>query len=419
MTDQPHSTEAECGILGACLMDAETCLTICADMEITPESFYIPQHRALYRELAAMKEAGKRMDLLLITQHLRDHGAIEEAGGMLYVEGLVDKAIVSHCQAYADVVAEKHLARRIIERCARAVEEVQHTATKPDAIHASLQADLSRMMVEVDARPLHEVGVQLVDRWRNTKDEDTAIRWPLEGLHRKFGHLTDEFAVIMAAPSVGKTAFSLQMALHLARHGVPCGYLSLESSVEKVCQRLIAMHAPVDTLKLRRGNDHSRNYDNAAKAAESFKELPLRVISKPMTVEQIRAWAMMEKRNGARCLFIDNLKHIRSAKAFKNRFDEFAHFSISLKFIRDDIGIPLVVLHHTNNEGQAAWSSDIRRDVDVLVCMTRDETRVGENVEHVDWQMLKQREGATGVAQLRFEKDIQTFFEMRADDPMH
>jgi replicative DNA helicase len=386
-------------------------------MDITIENFYIPSHRIMFEAMIEMCEKKRRIDLRLFAIYLRETGKMEQAGGDRGIEAVVDATpTAANCQHYAEIVKKKFLARRIIDRCREASDACFHGEDAPDEIHAGLQADLSRMIVVTDDRPLHQVGIDLVEKWRNTKGEDTAIRWPVPTLHAEYGHLTDEFVIIMAQPSVGKTAFALQTALNLAKHAVPCAYLSLESSVEKAVMRLIAQHTPTNTLRLRNGQSQPREYDNAALAAASLKELPLRITNKSMTLEQVRAWAMLEKAKGAKCLFVDNLKHIRSSQIVKNRFDEFAKHSIGLKFIRDDVGIPLVVLHHTNSEGKAAWSSDIQRDADVMITLATDEGRSRENFECVDFQVVKNRDGKTGVKQLHFQKDIQTFTAMMGEN---
>jgi len=417
MNIPPHSAEAERGVIGSCLMDSERCVDLCVQMEIRADSFYLPENRAMFEALEAMREKNRRIDLLLFSNFLAEIGKLEAAGGRAGVELVVEQTpTAAHCEHYAEIVKKNHLARSIIDRTRQAMDDCFAGTQAPDEIHAALQADLSRMIVVTDDRPLHKVGTDLVEKWRNTKDEDTAIRWPVPTLHAEYGHLTDEFVIIMAQPSVGKTAFALQMALSLAKHAVPCAYLSLESSVEKAVMRLIAQHTPTNTLRLRNGQSRPQEYDNASLAAASLRELPLRITNKSMTLEQVRAWAMAEKAKGARCLFVDNLKHIRSSQVVKNRFDEFAKHSIGLKFIRDDVGVPLVVLHHTNNDGKAAWSSDIQRDADVMITLATDAGMSRDGVECVEFQVVKNRDGKTGMRQLHFQKDIQTFTAMLSDN---
>ena len=402
----PYSEEAERAVIGAMILDPERVIDLCLDNNIGAETFYTPTHRELFGLLVSMRQKNTVIDLLTICTGAKDAGKLEQCGGEMYIEQTVESTpTAAHAEHYIGIINAKFLARCIIERCRNAIDGCYYGEDSPNEILAETQAALSDLIVTSDTRKLHEIGVALVEKWRTAKEDSTAIRWPISALHEKFGHITDELIFLAAQPSVGKTAFSIQMLVSLARHAVPCSMLSLESSKEKIVQRMIAQITPANTLQLRRGGVAPQAYENARMAAESLKDFPFHVTSKPMTLEQIRAWAMREKSShGSRFFSIDNLKHVRCKESFKNRFDLFARLSLGMKEIRDDIGAPLMCLHHTNAEDQLAWSADILRDADVVAMMT------AESQDVVNFAITKQREGATGMVPLRFDKTIQTFF---------
>lgn len=416
----PYSEEAERCVLGSVLLEPERVIDLVTQVGIVPDAFFLPPHRVAFQVALEMHQKNQPIDLLTFCEYAKRSCVMDTIGGNLVVESLIESTpTAAHAEHYAGIVYDHFLRRSIITRARAAMDACYYGEDKADIILASAQKSLSELIVTSDNRELHEVAVETVESWRKVTDSDTAIRWPLPDMHAKFSHITDELILLAAQPSVGKTAFAVQMCVQMALRGVPCSLLSLESAVAKVAQRIIAQLAEMNTIKLRGGKAPPQHYDNALKAARSLKDIPFRVTNKSMTLEQIRAWAMAEKSRGARFLALDNVKHIRSNKVFKNRFDLFAELSIGLKFIRDDVGLPLMALHHTNAEDKLAWSADFQRDADIIALMAQDAESIQSTTSLVDFTFLKNREGATGTIQLRFDKEIQTFFALHNGGMAH
>jgi len=237
------------------------------------------------------------------------------------------------------------------------------------------------------------------------------------------GHLTDEIVYIAARESVGKTAFAVQMAVQMGFFGIRVAFASLESKRQKLVQRMIAQIGRVNTLdlKFKHGSPSalSFGFQRAREAGEKIKDLPIAIEDCGMNIDQIRAFAQMEKARGARLLIVDNMKHIRHDGKSKSTTEQFRELALGLKWMRDDLDMPVIVLHHLNKDGDVSWSDDIRRDADVLLFLEVDE-KASRPYKPPDWtgqtiinvKSEKAREGRRGFqVQAEFLPHHQTFIE--------
>lgn len=415
----PHDEDAEKSLLGCILVSAEASFMVLDEMGVTAEAFYLPVNRAIYELLDDMRRRNRPIDLFTAPIEARTKGILEAIGGDAYLEHLVDRVpTATQAEYFAEVVLDKALRRQIIERSRAAVEDAYYSPKPASEVVALAQSNLSGLIV-TDRKELTiaETAGECVKRWRNLKPEDLVVRWPLRDIHDAFGHIEHELIILASQPSIGKTAFVLQTLLSNARRDVMVSLLSLESPLDSIAARCISLLAGVNTFRLRRGLGPEHHLTKADEAAAVLAKLPFRATSVQMTLEQIRAWAMREKAAGSRLLAVDNTRHIRSNRQYKNRFDLFADISIGLKHIRDDVGLPIIVLHHTNNDGDLSWSSDFKRDADIILKLECDVALedAGET-PIISLLTVKAREGKTGTAQMRFDKAIQTFFSVTTED---
>lgn len=258
---------------------------------------------------------------------------------------------------------------------------------------------------------IHAIGKAVIESWRSGEIAKMGIQWPIQKLQQSIGNITDELVIIAALPSVGKTALSLQMALRSSESGRIVSFLSLESSADKIAQRLIATITQIPTLPLRAG--HSTRYDEALERWEKIKALPFRLRTGPHSADQIHAWAQAEKAAGSRLLILDNLKHVRITRKFNSRPEQFGWLSQEMKHVRDEVQLPFVVIHHMTDDDKLSWSSDIQRDFDIIVVMSAAEETKGQSSCRVEFEVRKNRDGHSGfTVGATFEKDVQTFREI-------
>ena len=221
------------------------------------------------------------------------------------------------------------------------------------------------------------------------------------------------------------TAFAVQMAVQLGFAGVHVAFASLESKKDKLVQRMIAMIGRCDTLNMRFGmrpNARAFDFERGREAAEKIKKLNITIEDVGMNTDQIRAFAQMQQSRGAQLLIIDNMKHIRPKGSVKGKsvVEQFRELAQGIKWIRDDLSMPVIVLHHLSKTGDVSWSDDIRRDADVLLFLTPNEEESepytpqnkwkGRTIIDVDCE--KAREGRRGYTlKTEFIPHHQTFVE--------
>jgi len=237
-------------------------------------------------------------------------------------------------------------------------------------------------------------------------------------MNSQLGKLTDEYVIIAALPSVGKTSFALELMRHLGAQDIRSSMAQLESSNNRTTARLIANIGSVNTWRLSNGVATEGEFDDARAALATLKTLPINITFAGMGLHQIRAWAQKEKNLGSRLLILDNMKNVRYDAKNKTTPEIFMYMSKELKFIRDDTGLPLIVLHHLATTGDMAWSSDIMRDVDIALYMLESNKSVEESgngpaIDRVHIKSMKNRDGARYLDFYpQFRKQYQQWKEM-------
>jgi replicative DNA helicase len=376
-----------------------------------------PTHRLIAQTALDLWKAGKPIDAITVSAAL--DGDID----VVYLDALiVECPTVAHCGYYLDQLQNRHALTRVEMLLADILQDMK--AGLP-LVAKDLIAGIQGRVYELGAphdnktADLPAIGETALQTWANPdpEREKTFIGWPIPLLDQLLGRLTDEYAILAAQPSLGKTAFALQFACHAAQEGHTVSFASLESSREKVLHRLCAHLGQCHVRQLIQGKRYPHELERARKAVDILKTLPLRVVDSPMSLDQVRAWSFREQSNGSKMLIIDNLRHIRPDKVYRNRFDLFADLSIGLKRIRDDVRIPILALHHLSAEDKLAWSADIERDADLILVLSINEewsippTKQNHYQERcvVNLTIQKNREGPKAPCLLLFDKPIQTF----------
>jgi replicative DNA helicase len=237
------------------------------------------------------------------------------------------------------------------------------------------------------------------------------VPWFLPEIQQRYGKLTEEFVIIHSQPSIGKTALVIQWITYLHRIGFKSAFASLESSVRGIAPRFISHVAQVNSLLMKTGFCSTENMAKAEKSVQIVDDLKFCIRSGHMTDGQLMAWCRIQKQSGAQIIFIDNLRHIDTVSTYDSEIRKFMEISLSVKRIRDQLGIPVVLLHHSNEAGDVGWCKDIKKDADVIVYLDRRaENGGGQSVDLVDWVFQKGRDSGTFTIPTRFDKTVQTYF---------
>ncbi|MCX6970214.1 MAG: replicative DNA helicase [Verrucomicrobia bacterium] len=442
----PQSLDAEKGLLGSVLLSS----TVLDDSisQIEAGHFHLPAHQKIYELLVEMRNAGKPIDLISVTQHLEDRKLLDEVGGASVVTDLLTFVpTAANADYYREILREKYLLRKVITVC------TEYAARSYDE-----QGDVKILVDEVEKKIL-EIGEERVSSSIPTmkemvNDAITSIeqlvanKGGITGLSTGF-HVLDnmtsglhagEMFVIAARPSMGKTALAMNIAEHVALDaGKPVAVFSLEMSSPQLVQRLLCSRARVDSKKLRDGFIGKQELGSISSAAGLLSKAKMFVDDTPgLSILELRAKARrLHNREGIKLVVIDYLQLLRSnsRRAQDNRQIEIAEISSGVKALAKELKIPVIVLAQLNRNPESRTgeskgrprlsdlreSGSIEQDADVVALLVRekyyaeDEEARKEAEGKATLIIAKQRNGPTGDVPLTFLEDY-TRFEDRAEE---
>jgi replicative DNA helicase len=444
----PQNVEAERGLLGSILLSPREVLNDCAE-QITEEAFYSPAHGTIFRVLVEMWSANQQIDVITLTNRLRDLNVLDAVGGpgaVTELFGFVPTA--ANAPHYLDIVLEKSLLRRMITACtssaARCYEE---------------QGDVPQLLDDVE-REIFTIGET---RFRKTapdmRDEVFAALENIEKMYQQrgrisglatgftvFDQMTDglhpgEMIIVAARPSMGKTALAMNIVEHVAlnlEEPKPVGVFSLEMSTQQLVQRMLCSRARVNMKKIRSGMlaraEHGKLNDAAAALSESSIFID---DTASLTILELRAKARrMRDRHRIELIAIDYLQLCRSTsrRGQDNRQIEIAEISSGIKALAKELEIPIIVLAQLNRQpeqrgGGKPRMSDLResgsleQDADVVALLVRpevyedDEDTKSDLAGKAELLIAKQRNGPIGEIPLTFIKEYTRFENAAFDRP--
>jgi replicative DNA helicase len=435
---QPHSIEAEEGLLAACLIDGgREILTECIESKIAPEFFFKTAHQEIYRALLALYETGEPVDEILLLEYLRKNGIEEEVGGIAAIYAIQDRIETpAHARYFAKIVHEKYLLRRLIRTSREAIEACYEQQEDMTAFIEKIEQDIfeiSRDRVTDAAKPLKDSldeAVSDIHALLNGKDEADGVMSGFRDLDgMTYGFHPGQMIVLAARPSVGKTSLAMNFAEHamLPDGGrKPAGVLvfSLEMTAAQLAMRLICCRARVDMKRIR---DRVISKQDSADIAQTVKELR----SAPLWIDDASNSTILDLRAKARRLHtksplglvvVDYLQLIRGTDNRIQREQQIADISRGMKGMAKELNIPVVVLSQLNRESEKEnrdprisdlrESGSIEQDADVVLLLHRPKKRDDDDgvqdgglpgdVEHIKLIIAKQRNGPIGDIDLTF-----------------
>lgn len=409
----PNSEDSERGLLGAILHGSDDAMMACAEIGISPDSFYVPAHRIIFEAVVVLQSRARPVNLLTVCDTLAQSAKIESIGGRATVESLVADCPTSLVAGYcAAQISEKHHARKLIEEARTTIERL-YDGEDLSQVRSDHELAVRRVCPERESIvTLADAAAGILDRWQQPKEQRAiAPTMPWEWLHTACGDLTDELVYIAAQPSIGKTAAATNIAVYNARRGINVLIYSLESSTANLSRRFISHMAQVNCLHLRLGRAPDGHVQRARDSISEMRELPITVSDVPMTDAQLAASAKRHRAQG-KCglMIVDNMKHIQPSTAHHSEPERFKAVSERMKWLRDAMRCPVIILHHLTDDLKMAWSRDITRDADIIINMVKTDQPQDSNPRRVEWIIEKNREGIAGVKKdMAFATDVQTF----------
>lgn len=436
----PQSIEAEQSVLGAMLVDREA--VVVGEDLLRAEDFYKEANAVVFRAILNLAHQGKEVDILTTTEELRRMGRLDDVGGVLYVNELPEHCILpKSVRRHAEIVADKAKLRRLID----AANMIASAAYAGEDETLNIVDDAERRILEVakddrkgDFVSLGEaVQQELSDI--NVKYQNRTGITGLSSGYQKFDALTSgfqkgDFIIVAARPSMGKTAFVLNIAKNVALGGKKSvAFFSLEMPRSQLVQRLLCSTALIDSQKLRTGRlSTQQEWANLANAASVLMDAPLYIDdTSGITAAEIRSKSRrLKAEKGLDLIIIDYLQLMqsRSSRANEGRQQEISEISRSLKGLARELNVPVIALSQLSRSVEARqdhrpFLSDLResgsleQDADMVSFLYR-EAYYNKELEADDARrnlteiiLAKNRNGPVGTVEMYFAGQFTLFYE--------
>ncbi len=430
----PQSIEAEQAVLGAVLLSPDI-LPALAE-RLRSEDFYRGAHQVIYAAALAVAESGEPVDLVTLTGRLQADGKLEESGGIEYIVALSRSVpTAANVDYHAQIVSDRALLRRLIG----VTTEIAATSYKGAPDVGELLDSAERRILELSQSrtlrgftPIREVLLDAYERVEflyNHKGSLTGVPSGYAELDRMtFGFQKSDLIIIAARPSVGKTAFALNIAQNVAVRGkMTCAIFSLEMSKEQLAQRMICAEANLDAQVLRTGQLTDQDWSKLTMGMESLSEAALFIDDSPgITITEMRSrLRKLQLEHGLGLVVVDYLQLIHGRSRTDNRQQEISEISRNLKALARELDTPVIALSQLSRsveqrQDKRPMLSDIResgsieQDADVVAFLYRDDyyDPESERKNIVEVIIGKQRNGPTGKVELVFLKNYNKFVSL-------
>jgi replicative DNA helicase len=420
----PNNLEAEQSVIGAMLLDKNA---ISGASEILRgEDFYKEAHRHIFETMLELYDKDEPVDLVTLVDSLRMKGILEAIGGVTYLSNLAASVpTTSNVKYYARIVEEKSTLRKLIkasselmDKCYSASEEVPSILDKAEKDIF----DISQKVIVHDFEPMSrliERGFAEIERLYKNKGAITGIPTGFSELDSKTsGFQRGDMVLVAARPSMGKTAFAINIAQHAAiKNGSSVAVFSLEMSKDQLAQRMLCSEANIDMLKLRTGNLEEDDWVKLARCAGPLSSAKIFVDDTPgISVHEMRSKCRRLKiEHGLDLVVVDYLQLMQGSSRTENRQQEVSEISRSLKAIAKEMNTPVIALSQLSRAPEARTdhrpmlsdlreSGSIEQDADVVCFLYRDEyyNKESEKKNIAEVIISKQRNGPTGTVELAF-----------------
>ena len=433
----PHSVEAEQSVLGGLLLD-NLAWDRAGDL-LTDSDFYRYEHRLIYAAIGALVAGSKPADVITVFEQLQSHGKAEDCGGLAYLNALAQSVpSAANMRRYAEIVRERSILRKLIA----ASDEIATTAFNPQgrAVSGILDEAESKIFKigEEGSRQrqgfqgIDKLVVALIDRVQelhdNGAEEVTGVRTGFYDLDRMTAGLQKGDLIVLAArPSMGKTAFALNIAEHVAvQEGLPVLMFSMEMGASQLALRMVGSLGRIDQQGLRTGRLKGDEWERLTEAVERLGQVQMYIDETPaLNSAELRARARrMARQFGTLGLIVIDYLQLMSGSSSsdENRATEIGEISRGLKALAKELQCPVIALSQLNRSVESRndkrpMMSDLResgaieQDADVIMFIYRDDYYDKQSKEPGVAEIVigKQRNGPVGTVKLTFLKPLTRF----------
>lgn len=428
----PHSIEAEQSVIGSMIIDREA--IVVASEAVTGEDFYSKQYGVLFETMVELNDEGKPVDLVTLQDRLKEKDVPPEVSSLEFVRDLITAVPTSaNIKYYANIVAEKSTLRRLI----KINEEIANTCyVGKESLDAILEETEKRIFNLVQRRntddfvPIRQVVMNAMDRIEKASHNKGNVTGVATGFidldYKTAGMQPSDLILIAARPSMGKTAFVLNIAEYVAfRQNQSVAIFSLEMSKEQLVNRLFSMESKVDSQHLRTGNLSDDEWEKLIESAGMIGKSKLIIDDTPgISISELRSKCRRYKLDGQLdMIIIDYLQLMTgSGRSTDSRQQEISDISRSLKALARELNVPVLALSqlsraveqrpdHRPMLSDLRESGAIEQDADVVMFIYRDDyyNKDTERKNISEIIIAKQRNGPIGTVELVWLPDFTKF----------
>ncbi|OPZ64988.1 MAG: Replicative DNA helicase [Firmicutes bacterium ADurb.Bin506] len=429
----PQSIEAEQSTIGSMLLDKEAIAT--AAELLVAEDFYRESHRLIFDTLVGLFNRGEPADMITVTEALKTRGALEQVGGASYISTLANSVPTSaNCEYYAKIVKNKSIMRSLVSAGATIAQLGYDPSSEVDETLDKAEQLIFRIAQRGETATISDMKSVMMSTFDRI-EKLYASKGALTGLATGFAEMDNmlsglqpsELIVIAARPSMGKTAFALNMAEHVALvENKPVLVFSLEMSCEQLAQRMLCSQATVDGQRLRRGNLNDEDWSRLSYAIGRLSPAPIYIDDTPsIGTLEIRTRARRVKaEHGLALVVVDYLQLVQGRGRVENRQQEIAEITRSLKALARELEVPVVALAQLSRAVEATAdkrpllshlkeSGEIEQSADVVAFIYREDYYKPdiepERRGIAEIIIAKQRNGPTGFFELLWQREYTRF----------
>lgn len=392
---QPQAIDLEEAVLGAVMID-RTCISTVMGI-ITEEAFYKPEHSIVYRACTALYDKNKPVDILTVTEKLRETGELESIGGPYYITTLTDRVASSrNVEEHCRILQQKQISREIIRVGSEAIHSAYDDTVDPFDCLSMFESSITKIneiyangaSIKSLSRIMGDVEKSMIERENMYKrGQANGIPTGLLWLDKKtVGWQKADLVILAARPSMGKTALMVHHALAAAKAGIPVCIYSLEMSSLLIGNRIILAMADIDVSRFQKGAMNEMDWDRFYQARDFLSGLPVYIDDNAVvTTRYIKSHSkMMKDRGQCGIVFVDYLQlaDMRSDQKNRNREQEVSQAAREFKIIAKTLDIPVILLSQLSRECEKRGDkrpllSDLResgaieQDADIVIFLYR------------------------------------------------
>lgn len=433
----PQSIEAEQAVLGAILLESTAFDQVAGDLRAN--EFYSKPHRKIFATMSELAREGIPIDIITLTNQLQTKGWLEQIGSVTYLAELANSVpTAANIKYYSEIVNERYQKRQIIETAKELSENAFHSEDAAQTVSAA-QTILDNLITEIaPRRAIKKIGDILMMCFEDIEHRHanrdgtgvTGIPSGYDDLDRiTAGFQKTDLIIVGARPSVGKTAFALNVSRNAAKISrKTIAVFSLEMGEKQLVDRMISAEANIDAGRLRSGHLIGEDWEKITMAIGQLSEYPILIDDTPgITVQEIRSKCrQLKKDNDLGMIVIDYLQLIEAIfRTGINRQQEISEITRSLKKLAKELDIPIIALSQLSRgveqrQDKRPMLSDLResgsieQDADIVAFLYRDDyyDKNSEKEGIIEIIIAKQRNGPVGTVELAFLKNYNKFVSL-------